>query len=113
MRHASCTIMSMTNTATFQDIDPSDTFDSDRFVFWEVPNTDHTDDVPMADRFPGTTDLHPMDCTCLPCQAQAECDAWEADFLAEQAGERAFAEALERRAENGTWFGRDDEPGWF
>lgn len=35
--------------------------------------------------------------------------AAEADYLAELAGDRAFAEMLERRAENGTWFGVDPE----
>ena len=84
-------------------IDPSDTFDTDRE--WPVPNFDYTDSIPPI---PGTTAEHPMDCRCLPCQADAEWMAWEAeaDFLAEQAGERAFAEALERRAENGKWWGR-------
>lgn len=35
-------------------------------------------------------------------------EAAEADYLAEVAGERAYAEMLERRAENGTWFGVDE-----
>ena len=33
-------------------------------------------------------------------------DEAEADYLAEVESDRAFAEALERRAENGTWWGR-------
>jgi hypothetical protein len=33
----------------------------------------------------------------------------EADYLAEIDSERAYAEMLERRAENGTWWGRDPE----
>ena len=35
--------------------------------------------------------------------------AAEADYLAELDGDRAFAEMLERRAENGTWFGIDPD----
>lgn len=40
-------------------------------------------------------------------------DDYEADYLAEVAAERAFAEALERRAENGSWFGYDDYDGGY
>lgn len=35
--------------------------------------------------------------------------AAEADYFAELDSERAYAEMLERRAENGTWFGVDPE----
>lgn len=54
------------------DIDPSDTFDTQRFDEWEVPNIDHTNDVPMSVRFPDTTDVHPADCACFACEADRE-----------------------------------------
>lgn len=40
---------------------------------------------------------------------EAMAEAAEADYLAELDSERAYAEMLERRAENGTWWGRDPE----
>ena len=46
-----------------------------------------------------------------PTDAELEAmyEAAEADYLAEVASERAYAEMLERRAENGTWFGVDPD----
>lgn len=41
-------------------------------------------------------------------ELEAMYEAAEADYLAEVASERAYAEMLERRAENGTWFGVDE-----
>lgn len=63
----------MSNTAFITDleIDPSDRWDLDR----ERPcaNTDWTLDLPPIE---GTSDLHPMDCRCLRCEAEAEAAAW-------------------------------------
>ena len=42
-------------------------------------------------------------------ELEAMAAAAEADYLAELDSERAYAEMLERRAENGTWWGRDPE----
>jgi hypothetical protein len=42
-------------------------------------------------------------------ELEAMAEAAEADYLAEMNSERAYAEMLERRAENGTWWGRDPE----
>lgn len=42
-------------------------------------------------------------------ELEAMAEAAEADYLAEMASERAYAEMLERRAENGTWWGTDPE----
>ncbi len=42
-------------------------------------------------------------------ELEAMAEAAEADYLAELDSERAYAEMLERRAENGTWWGRDPE----
>lgn len=62
--------MSNTEATTY---DPSDRFDLDRE--WEVtPSADSY--VPLAARYPDTCDVHPMDCRCLPCQAQAEYEDW-------------------------------------
>ena len=89
--------------ATTTEIDPSDRFDMDRHTFFEVPNTDWTQDVPPI---AGTTDVHPARCSCLPCQAEAEFEAFEAQWSEDEDGSHAFALMLERRAENGTWWGR-------
>ena len=53
------------------DVDPSDTWDTERFDEWEIPNVD----VP-APPIPGTTSVHPPRCRCLPCQADAEMTAY-------------------------------------
>lgn len=39
---------------------------------------------------------------------EAMAEAAEADYLADLDSERAYAEMLERRAERGTWFGREE-----
>lgn len=52
------------------DIDPSDTWDTQRFDEWEVPAVEQY--VPLAVRYPGTTDVHPADCACLACEADRE-----------------------------------------
>jgi hypothetical protein len=57
-------------------------------------NTDYTDTIPPI---PGTISAEEHD-YLLGCD--------EDNYLAEVAGDRAFAETLERRAETGTWWGR-------
>lgn len=96
----------MTTHTDHTDIDISDRYDFDRER--PIANFDWTLTVPSI---PGTTDLHPMDCRCLPCRAEQEYLDWieqDCDYFDE---DRAFAEYLERRSETGTWFGRDDFDG--
>lgn len=39
----------------------------------ECPNYDWTTDVPPL---PGTSDMHPMDCPCIPCRDREERWYW-------------------------------------
>ena len=76
------------------DTDPADRWDADAFEPRDIANYDYTASIP------------PLEGTFDPREdAYGEDEAY-ADMMADVYSDRAFAEALERRAENGTWWGR-------
>ena len=72
------------------DTDPADRWDIDAFEPRDIANYDYTSTIPPIE---GTFDPREDD------NEQEEYDMGADD-------DRAFAEMLERRAENGTWWGR-------
>lgn len=80
---------------------PADFPSDDTAAYWAATNSLYAEpfDTPEWEPEPPLTDE----------ELEAMAEAAEADYLAEVEADRAFAEALERRAENGTWFGRDPE----
>lgn len=84
---------------------PADFPSDDTAAYWAASNSFYTE--PFYSPPEPEWDEPELPLTDEELEAMAE--AAEADYLAEVASERAYAEMLERRAENGTWFGRDPE----
>lgn len=67
-------------------------------ILWQTPSLKNAKEILMDLAAAASTD----EAMAILYGGQEEA---EADYLAEVASDRAFAEALERRAERGTWWG--------